>query len=85
VLVVVVRVVGTVVLGFDEPAASFVGLAWERRSPLVVVLLARTQMRIRTGCPPAKSVAFRYWIVSIDLQKIKSGSTHLSDMMMVVF
>jgi hypothetical protein len=54
--VVVVAVVGTVEPGFDELAASFVVLAVWGPAQLVV-LLARTRMRTRTGCPPARLVA----------------------------
>jgi len=70
-------VVGTAALGFDERAASFVGLVAELDSRLFDSLLARTPMRTRTGCPPAKSVASRCWPVSMNLSKLCSRTNSL--------
>ena len=77
----VVVVLGTADLGsgFGGRAASFVDpvVAWAGGLQLVALARRRYQMRTRTGCPPAKSVASRCWPVSMNLSKLCSRTNSL--------
>ncbi len=63
--------------GFDERAASFVGLVAELGSRLFGFPLAPTPMRTRSGCPLPKFVSSRCWLVSMNLEKLKSRANSL--------